>query len=98
MELEPLGSWAQRVQRQRGGGPYGGDPDEPVHNVQGAGGRPAGLPDGRVGPGQHPPQQPARGAAAEPLASAARGGHEPADRSELITRVFQVRRIPQGRG
>ena len=38
------------------GGQDGGDPDEPVHDVQEPGRRPVGLPDRRAGSGEHAPR------------------------------------------
>src|SRR5262245_22606443 len=61
------------VHGERPGWPDGGRADEPVHDVQDPGDRPAGLPPRRARPDQHPPGAADRGVAARPLAGAPPG-------------------------
>ena len=61
------------IRRKRQGRPDGGRSDEPVHDVQGAGDRPAGLPPRCARSNQHPSGAADRRAAARPLAGVAPG-------------------------
>ena len=83
-------NWLFVGERQRGRD--SGRADEPVHDVQEPGDRPAGVPPRRARPDQHPPGASDRGAVARPLAGAAPGGR---NREGLTTPTPRVRLCPR---